>query len=295
MNTVQKMIKGNLRPMALVAFVASMLLAGCGKKDARPVQSEGWLARVDNSYLTAAEVVAALPAGMTADDSLRFVKAFVNNWIDSKLISDVAIDEVDMGQVDQLVEEYRRNLIVSLYRRAMFESHAAEISEDSVVAFYETHRDQWKLQKPMVRGTYVKLPDGASNLRTLRRLYSSEKAADIDRLEKEVLSSAIHYDYFRDRWVDWVQIESKIPYDFGDASKWLSSHRTLDFSSGGFTYLLYISEILPAGSTVPLEGVRSDIIDMMLRSDRQNYDARLDRQLRESALESGRLEIRGFE
>lgn len=282
--------KGNRGIFAGVAF-AALIMTACSHKQSAPTE-EPWLARVDNNRITVEEVRKAVPSGLNEEDSIRFVRAYVNNWVESHLISQVASDEVDMEQVDRLVEEYRRNLIVNLYRRAMFETHAKDIADDTVAAYYAAHSDEWHLERPMVKGTYLKLPDDATNLRTVRRLYNSSRPADIDRLEKEVLSTAVHYDYFRDRWVDWEQIESRIPYAFGDdPSTWLSRNKTLDLTTGGFTYLLSITDILPVGSPTPIEGVRSEIINRILRSDRQAYDAILDRQLLEHAIQQGRVEI----
>lgn len=267
--------------------------AACSEHQEEDSAPADWLARLDQEVLTLSDVAAAMPAGMSEEDSVRFVKAFVNSWIDSHLIENVAAEEVDMATIDRMVEDYRRNLIVNFYRRGMFETHVADIPEDSILAYYEANRNRWKLERPMLKGIYLKLPVDARNLRTIRRLYASNKTDDIDRLEKEVLSSAIHYDYFRNRWVDWEQIENKIPADFGnDPDTWLKSHKSLDITSGGFVYLLSISDVMPAGSVAPVEAVRSDIIDLILRSDRQAYNARLDNQLREHALSSGRLEIR---
>ena len=179
------------------------------------------------------------------------------------------------------------------YRRKMFENHAGTIPEDSLRSYYDAHKADYRLDRPMVKGIYLKVPDDAANLRRLRKLYVSDKPDDIDRLEKEVLSSAIHYDYFCDRWVDWEQIETRIPADFGaDPSQWLASGgRRIDTSVGGFTYLLRITAVLPAGSTMPFGQARQLVLQRMLASNRRAYDAELIRSLREEAIKSGRVSI----
>lgn len=273
---------------ALAASVSCISPASDGAADDPDV-----LASLGKARLTLTQVRKEMPGGLSSEDSARFVKAYVNNWVDEHLISDVAAGEVDMTDINRMVDDYRRRLVMAEYSRRMFAAHAAEIPDDTVAAYYDRHKSEFVLDRPMVRGTYLKVPDDARNIRALRRLYKSDKTADADLLEKEVLSSAIHYDYFRDRWVDWEQIETRVPYDFGaTGDTWLRTHRNLDTSSGGFTYLLYVTEVLPAGSPMPLEAARGQIVNRLLNANRKAYEIRLLRDLREAAVADNRLKIK---
>lgn len=264
------------------ALGISLFMGAC----TRPAPAPDALATVGSASLSLAEVGRAMPAGLNADDSGMFVKAYVNAWIDSHLITELASQEVDMAEIDRLVEEYRTQLIVQNYRRKMFETHGGEIPDDSLSTYYDAHRDDFTLERAMVRGVYVKVPDDAANLRKIRKLYRSDRPDDIDALEKEVLGSAIHYDYFRDTWTDWDQIENRIPADF---SGWPVRDRSLDVSVGGYTYLLRVTDVLPAGSPMPYESARPLIVQRLLASGRRAYDMRLLRELREKALADGTL------
>ena len=51
-------------------------------------------------------------------------------------------------------------------------------SEDSLRAYYDRHPDEFTLERPLVRGIYLKVPSDAPNLGTLRRLYTSSKSED---------------------------------------------------------------------------------------------------------------------
>lgn len=255
---------------------------------------EGTLARVGLECLSRSDLRRAMPAGLSADDSTRFANAFVRNWIDTRLVEDVAAEHVDIKAVEALVQQYRRDLILREYAAMAFEADNRDISfPDSLVAdYYERHSADFVLQSPMIRGVYVKLPDDASNLAAIRRIYRSTKPDDIDRLEKTVLDAAIHYDYFRDRWIDWQQVEGRIPYDFGaEPAAWLRAHRNLDVSLGGFTYLLEISDVLPAGAVMPLDEARPIIRERLMAERRRAYGASLRDRLYDQALSSGRLRL----
>lgn len=198
-----------------------------------------------------------------------------------------------MEQIERLTREYRDELIMTQYRRAMSrQAQEGEFAEDSLRAYYEAHKDDFKLERPLVKGVYLKVPDDAPNLAQIRRLYRSDKPGDIDKLEKAALGTAIHYDYFRDSWIDWEQIENRIPLDLasGDVSD-IARRRYIEIESQGFTYLLSISDYLAPGAGMPYEAARPLVRDRLLNQRRRAYDSRLLNDLYQRALDDGLMQI----
>lgn len=270
-----------------IALLFAAVSCSRHSSDAEPV-----LASVGNDCLTVSELRSQIPAGVSLDDSIRLARAYIRSWIDSHLVSQVAAREIDLTEIDRMTREYRNSLIMWEYGRRMFDAHASTpVPDDSLRAYYDANREEFRLRRPLVKGVYLKVPDDDKSLAALRRLYRSTKPADIDRLEKSELSRAVHYDYFRDRWIDWEQIENRIPYEFGDAGLFLRSRHNLDISAGGFTYLLDISEVLPSGSVMPFESARPMIAERMKVLRRSAYEASLRQELFDQALSSGTLKV----
>jgi len=274
--------------LALSAIAAT----GCQSSD-NEVPADA-IACVGSSCLTRGELSRHVPGGLPPADSAAYAKAYIRNWIDARLIATVAAREIDMDEIDRLTAEYRTELIMSQYRRTMATQATDGIfSEDSLRAYYDRHPDEFTLERPLVRGIYLKVPSDAPNLGTLRRLYTSSKSEDMDRLEKEAPAAAIHYDYFRDRWVDWEQIETRIPADIPWPTSFLRSRRPLDVTNNGFTYLLSISEFIPEGDTMPFEAALPLVRERLLTRARHYYDARLRQALYEQSLAEGSLKFPG--
>lgn len=280
------------RIIGTVALVGSLLTGGCRGGDDVSVPADA-LASVGSEVLTRAELDRNLPAGLGADDSTALARAYVRNWIDQRLIEQVAARDVDIDEIDRLTADYRRELIMSRYRHEMARrADATEFADDSLRAYYDAHSSDFVLERPLMQGIYLKVADDASQLGVLRRLYKSERPVDLDRLEKEAPTAASHYDYFRDRWVDWEQIENRIPYEFSAADvAAISGGRPFETSSGGYTYLLKISDVIPAGHKMPFEAARPLVRERMLTARRRAFDLQLRNDLYESALSSGTLVV----
>ncbi len=272
------------------AAVCLLLLAGCSG-GAEPSLPAGTIVAVGNEVLTGAELSSAVPAGLSEADSAAFAQAYIRNWTDRKLIANVAAREVDLNEIDALVEEYREELIMNRYRREMVRrADNTEFSLDSLQAYYDSHRDEFVLERPLVQGVYLKVPDTSPKLAQIKRLYKSTRPVDIDRLDQAANAEAVHFDYFRDRWVDWEQIENRIPYEFsGGAAAFLRAARPLEVSSGGYTYLLKIDQYLLPGETMPFEAARPVVRDRLLNSLRRRYDTQLRNELEERGLRTGLL------
>lgn len=276
-----------LKGLLFAAMLAAIIAAGCSKK---PVDADA-LVSAGKEVLTRSQLQQAMPGGLSADDSAAFATAFIRNWINERLIANVARDQVDMAEIERLTAEYRQALIMTGYRRAMASQVSDTISEETLRDYYTANKRQFVLERPLVKGVYLKVPSGAENLKLLRRLYNSDRPDDMDRLEKEAMHSALHYDYFRDRWIDWEQIENRIPTNITSPNSFLSQKKNLVVENDGFTYLLYISAYIPAGDAMPFEAAKSLVKERLMSVQRRAFDAALLQDLYNKSVDDGFLKI----
>ena len=277
--------------ISAAAFLTFLLIACNNTKGSG---SGDILVSIGNSTLTRGELQKQLPAGLSTEDSTSLARTYIRSWIDSHLISEIAAENIgDLTEINRMTEQYRNELITYEYRRRMYDDRVKNnIPEDSVRDYYDKNLSELVLQRPVVKGIYMKIPDESSSLKNARKWYCSTKMEDIDRLEKGCLDGAIHYDYFRDRWVDFEKIESLIPADFGsDANAFLTTHKSLEISQGGFTYLLSISEFIPSGKTMPYDFAKETIKDILAYHRRAEYDRQLRLNLLREAENSGKIII----
>lgn len=285
-------LRRGITASVIIAAAAILPTGGCRGGDA--VLPPDALVRAGHSVLTRGELLKDLPGGLSPEDSTKFAHTYISSWVNAHLLSEVSHGDIDMAEIDRLTDAYRRELIMNAYRRKMAEGapdNGNIFCRDSLEAYFEANKNDFRLRRPVVKGIYIKVADDADNLKTIRRLYKSDAPDDIDLLEKAVYRNAIHYDYFRDRWIDWDQIEVRIPYDFGtDPASVVASGRPLEVNKDGFVYLLKISEYLPTGAQMPFEVAEPVIRERLLARYRRQFDSGLKADILQKAIEDGTVE-----
>lgn len=281
-----------LPPLTVALCVA--FLTACKPGLQNPDTRGEFLVRVGDSTLTRENLAENIPAGLPEADSARQARAFIRSWIETQLISQAAGKSlINNEEIERMVEDYRRDLIAREYFNRYYSAATAKgFPADSVTAYYQKHKDLFLLERPVVRGIYVKVPAKHPRLNEIRKLMASGREADVDKLEKAVLSPEIHYDYFRDRWVDLQLIESKIPVEINATT--IASFRNkgnITLNDNDFIYLLKISDFIDAGETAPREFADEKIRTAMEFERRGELERTLQRDLLQQARNRGEIEI----
>lgn len=257
-------------------------------------QEEDILVRVGEQKLGFLEVRKLIPAGLSKSDSMLLVNSIIKNWIDSKLMSEVAAKNiVDPGKIESMVGEYRDQLIMQEYRKGMILKNTSitEIPEDSLRTYYENNKNKFRLDRPIVKGLFIKISSDSRNISNLKKWYKSGKHEDIDKIEKSGLNGAIGYDYFNDRWVSWTDVEKSIPHYFENPDQFLKTNKNFELTEKGFVYLLNITDYKHTGDIMPYDFARKQIKEMFVNENQRKYDAQLKQMLYDEAVKSGDLEI----
>lgn len=66
------------------------------------------------------DLQSVLPDGLTTDDSLLFAEHYIRNWVEDVLLYEKARSNIpNNGEIDKLVENYRKALIMHTYQQAL--------------------------------------------------------------------------------------------------------------------------------------------------------------------------------
>lgn len=310
--------KRNIRAMTVMAFglVYAFTVCSCGNGGKNAGSAGDVLLEYGDSMLRKSEVVAKIPTGLTPADSSALFRTIVENWVEEMLLAEMAEERIDdIDEIERKVAAYRRQLIVARYLRSIREAGRRRADKESIQEYYNAHSSEMKLETPIVKGIYVKVPANSESLDDIRKWVRSATDTSIDNLEKYGLGQALQYDYFKDKWLDWQTIADQIPYRFYDPENFLAGltgpgesmedkHGKKDTAGnggyfetekGGSVYMLHITAWLPAGSEMPYEFATSRIAQTIEERETADYERRLISSLYKRARKEKKLRIISFD
>ena len=224
------------------------------------------LVEVDGRFLYREDLQAVMPVGLSADDSLLFADDYVRNWAEEVLLYDKAEENIpDNAEVERLVANYRKSLILHIYQQALIHQKlSAQVMEEEVEAYYRDNLNLFKVDRPLIKGLFIKVPLKAPHLSDVRRWYRSDSRESVEHLEKYSLRNAVAYEYFYDKWVPAADILGRLPEGGVAAETALRQKRPVELADTAFHYFLNVTDYRAVGEEEPYEMARAHARDLLL-------------------------------
>lgn len=255
-----------------VILVIAAAMTGCGQEHNHKGKTP--LVEVSGEFLYKEDLQAALPLNISKDDSVLFAEHYIRNWIEDALLFDKAEGNIpDNDKISKLVENYRRALIMHTYQEELVNQKLAnDISEEEINAYYEKNKELFRLDNPLVKGLFIKVPLSSPDLGNVRVWYRKNNQDVIEKLEKYSLRNAVSYDYFYDRWTSVPDVAAKIPLKVLDTdANYLDKNRNVEVKDTAFYYFLHIEDFLGKDKQKPLDFARDEIKEILINLKRVEF------------------------
>ncbi len=255
-----------------VILVIAAAMTGCGQEHNHKGKTP--LVEVSGEFLYKEDLQAALPLNISKDDSVLFAEHYIRNWIEDALLFDKAEGNIpDNDKSSKLVENYRRALIMHTYQEELVNQKLAnDISEEEINAYYEKNKELFRLDNPLVKGLFIKVPLSSPDLGNVRVWYRKNNQDIIEKLEKYSLRNAVSYDYFYDRWTSVPDVAAKIPLKVLDTdANYLDKNRNVEVKDTAFCYFLHIEDFLGKDKQKPLDFARDEIKEILINLKRVEF------------------------
>ena len=246
------------------------------------------LVGVDGHFLYEEDLQAVLPAGLSSDDSLLFADDYVRNWVEEVLLYDKAEENIpDNAEVERLVANYRKSLILHIYQQALVHQKlSAEVTEADVEAYYRDNLNLFKVDRPLIKGLFIKVPLKAPRLADVRRWYRSERQDAVEHLEKYGLRNAVKYEYFYDKWLPAADVMARLPEGGAGIEAALRQKRPVELTDTAFHYFLNVTDYRAVGEEEPYEVARSHARELLLNIRQVEFMRRMREDLYRRAVEN---------
>ena len=249
------------------------------------------LVELDGNFLYHEDLQSVLPADLSKDDSLLFAEHYIRNWAEDVLLYEKAQSNIpNSDEIDKLVENYRKALIMHTYQQELInQTLSEEISEAELTGYYEKHQELFKVERPLMKGLFIKVPLTAPQLGSVRRWYKTETREAVEHLEKYSLQNAVKYEYFYNKWVPVTDVLDLIPLKEASPEQYVDKHRHVELKDTAFYYFLNVSDYRGAGEEKPYEFARSEVKDLLVNQKRVNFMEQVKNDLYQQAVNKKKI------
>ena len=250
-----------------ITVLLLITLLGCAAcKEQRDHKGKTPLVEVDGNFLYKEDLMSVMPVGLSKDDSILFAEHYIRSWAEEILLYEKAENNIpDNVNVDELVENYRKALIMHTYQQELINQKLKnEVSEQEITDYFGKNQDLFKLEHPLMKGLFIKVPLTAPQLANVRKWYKTEKQDAVEHLEKYSLQNAVKYEYFYNKWVSVSDILDMIPLKAEAPEEYLNRNRQIELKDTAFYYFLNISDYRGVGEQKPFELARTEVKDLLV-------------------------------
>ena len=115
-------------------FCLCLFLLGACKESQYDHKGRTPLVELDGNFLYKEDLMAVQPAGQNRDDSLLFAEHYIRNWAEDILLYEKAQNNVpNNDEIEKLVRNYRKALIMHIYQQALIHQKLSEeITEEEL-------------------------------------------------------------------------------------------------------------------------------------------------------------------
>ncbi len=269
-------------------FLGIMLCMSCGNSQ-YDHQGKTPLVELDGNFLYREDLQRVLPQGLSTDDSLLFAQHYIRSWAEDILLYEQAQQNVSNDvEIEKLVFNYRKTLIIHAYQQALLQERLAEeLTEKELQDYYIQNKDAFKAESPLIKGLFIKMPLTAPQVLQVKQWYKSEQQSAIEHLEKYSLQHAVKYEYFYDRWMPALEIMGWLPLKESDMDGFLKKNHHIELKDTAFWYFLNISEYIRIGEQEPYEAARPHVKEMLLNKKQVDFMNQVKADLYREASEKG--------
>lgn len=248
------------------------------------------LVEVDGKFLYKEDLV-DIVRNKTSDDSLLLAEQYIRSWIEDELLYEKAQRNVpDMESIEQLVESYKKSLIVHTYKQELIKQRLlTDISEKEIEQYYDEYKELFILERPMIQGLFIKVPQSATEINKVRRWYKQKDSTAVEHLEKYSLHNAVKYEYFYDKWIPAETILEMLPGNSLSLSQLVENARSIELKDSTYYYFLNISEIRKVGEQEPLEYAKQKINDILVNYKQVDFIKQVKNDLYQEAVKRNKI------
>lgn len=258
----------------IILLLILTVLSGCeylqGLRNQNNTKDQKVIARVHDKILYEKDLKGITQGRLTSEDSANITSRFVDLWIKKQLMLHVAEEntEFDEEEINRRVEDYKYDLLVYAYEKNYIEGHLdTVVTEEQIQEYYLNNKDNFELRQNIVKGIFVKVPNGSRRMNSLKRWMSrGQLTKNLEDIREYAYGVGGSHHLTDSVWVDFEELIAHTPFmtELTNRMRAVKSNQLLETSDSLYTYYLRVLDFKLLSDTSPLGFVKDQIRDIII-------------------------------
>ena len=277
--------------MKFIYFYSFLLFSAC---NISTNEESDAVARVGESYLFASDLQDQI--GPQYDgDSLQIANRLIDDWAEQLLYlkkAEINLSSSEKKQLDELVRTYRNDLYVKTYKDKAIQSQLDSVVDQAEIQdYFEQNKANFRTNKDLLRGRYVRVRNENYNLRTTRR--SLRRFNDVDKVFLDSIALQFTTYSMNDSiWVQASQFFNRLPSLSERRYKnFLKNNTFFELQDSLEVYLVVVEEVVLRNDLAPLEYVTPTLKQILINKRKLELMRQFDREIIEEGLRQNTYEV----
>lgn len=244
---------------------------------------------VEGVVLYQDEIDDFIPEGISASDSTYLVETFKKQWITRVLVYKMAYKNIgNSAEIKQMADAYQKELTINHYQQQLIAENLKEVSEDSLMSYYQKNKELFLLDEAVIKGIFIKLPSSSIEQEDLVNWLSNTTDENLENIMRYCTQHAVFYEFFLESWTPYGKIAHMLPESV-DSNDPALTRGSIKQAKEDYTYYLRITGKCNAGQPQPYEMIRPELQNILLNQEKIKFIQTFQQSLYDKAIANGQI------
>lgn len=244
---------------------------------------------VEGVVLYQDEIDDFIPEGISASDSTYLVETFKKQWITRVLVYKMAYKNIgNSAEIKQMADAYQKELTINHYQQQLIAENLNEVSEDSLMSYYQKNKELFLLDEAVIKGIFIKLPSSSIEQEDLVNWLSNTTDENLENIMRYCTQHAVFYEFFLESWTPYGKIAHMLPESV-DSNDPALTRGSIKQAKDDYTYYLRITGKCNAGQPQPYEMIRPELQNILLNQEKIKFIQTFQQSLYDKAVANGQI------
>lgn len=253
------------------------------------------IAVVNEHRLYEEDLVEILPKNISNEDSLIFVKSFIDEWALDKILMDNALYNLPLKEQERyqkMVDKYKSELFKKAYLDALLQKEISfDIDSTSIAEYYEAHKGTFRINEHLLKVRYLYARNDLKEFKKIKKSFQRFQLEDIYYLEDNELK----FDKIElndSVWVKSIDVFKKLnKLNEYQQKALLSKKRYYQFSDSIGTHFILVKDILKPNDIAPLSYIKPTVEQIIINKKKLKIQADLKNKILKDAINDNTYEV----